>query len=46
MGEEIGGSRPFVALAGEERIIFDGIPDEALEEAPHHRRKSAREAGE
>ena len=34
----------FIALAGEGRIVFDGDPDAAPDEAPRHRRKSAREA--
>ncbi|MDA3887532.1 MAG: formate dehydrogenase accessory sulfurtransferase FdhD [Allgaiera sp.] len=31
----------FLALAGEERIVFDGDPDEAVEDTPRQRRKSA-----
>ncbi|MFC2969198.1 formate dehydrogenase accessory sulfurtransferase FdhD [Acidimangrovimonas pyrenivorans] len=34
--------RRFVALAGQERIVFDSDPDAAPDEAPRHRRKSAR----
>jgi FdhD protein len=33
--------RRFVALAGESRILFDGDPATAEEEAPRHRRKSS-----
>ena len=33
----------FVALAGEERILFDGDPGQAAEEAPRHQRKASRD---
>ncbi len=32
----------FVALSGEQRIVFDGDPAEAAEEDPRHQRKGAR----
>jgi len=31
----------FIALAGEERIVFDGNPDEVAQDTPRQRRKSA-----
>jgi FdhD protein len=33
--------RRFVALAGEERIVFDGDPAAVAEEDPRHHRKGA-----
>jgi FdhD protein len=33
--------RRFIALAGEERIVFDGDPTAVAEEDPRHQRKGA-----
>ncbi len=35
--------RRFIALSGEERIVFDGDPGQAAEEEPRHQRKAARD---
>jgi FdhD protein len=34
--------RRFIALAGEERIVYDGDPGAVAEEDPRHQRKGAR----
>ncbi|KDB01756.1 formate dehydrogenase [Defluviimonas sp. 20V17] len=38
--------RRFIALAGEQRIVFDADPAQAAEDAPHQRRKSADRDGQ